>query len=107
MNGRQPQVERVPLTAAEIEHLAPIADRFQQAQRDFAQAQRDVEAAAKLYKAQHKAELGEGGPEWYLDRDALVRQVPPMPPVDVPPEMPQHVNGDVDVERQVARLMEG
>lgn len=118
MNGRQPNLERVPLTEAEIEHLAPIADRFQQAQRDFAQAQRDVEAVVKLYRAQHKDELTlrlrsgqDDGPEWNLDRDAFVRQVPPPAP-EMPPPMPQHVNGDVDpdrtsVERQVARLMEG
>ena len=99
MNGRQPQLERVPLTEAEIEHLAPIADRFEQAQREWVQAQRDIAAVVKLYRAQHKHELGEGGPEWNLDRDALVRQ---MPPAQV-----MQVNGDApEMERQLADLME-
>lgn len=107
MNGRQPELERVPLTEAEKEHLAPIADRFEQAQRAFAEAQRDVAAVVKLYKAQHKAELTDG-PEWNLDRDAFVRQIPPPSPA-LPPEPEAHLNGDdkgEDMEKQLADMME-
>lgn len=99
MNGRQPQVERVPLTEAEVEHLAPIMDRWEAAQRDFQMAQRDAIAAAKLYRAQHKAELGDGA-EWQLDRDAFVRQLPPAVAI------PQNGN-DLEMEKQLATLMDG
>jgi hypothetical protein len=91
-------LERVPLTEAEIEHLAPIVDRWEAAQKEMQAAQRDVDAVIKLYRAQHKQELTEG-PEWQLSRDAFVRQMPP--------RVEQPVNGDGELERQVAALMEG
>jgi len=72
-------MQRVPLTEAEIEFLGPIIDRWEQAQKDGQIAQRDVDAAIKLCRAQHATELTDG-PEWQLARDAWVRPLPPLPP---------------------------
>lgn len=83
MNGRQMPMERVPLTEAEKEYLAPILDRYEQIQKEIEEVQKSVNSVVKLFMSQHKDELKDG-PEWQLGRDAFVRPRMEMPPA-VPP----------------------
>lgn len=109
MNTRQPQIERVAFTEAEVEHLAPILERYETAQREFQSAQRDIDAVIKLYRAQHKAEMTDG-PEWQVARDCFLRQLPPAqfatmqgPDDELRSGQPDEVNGSV--EEEVSQLL--